>query len=127
MPWAMAFLAAPSAAICAAKGVLLRDPLNPTLPALPQVPPLPVPSVMVTMVLLTLPWMQAPPWVTPFPSFLLGRAPAGRLAGVAILSSPQYWKLEIGNRKLETDQSAALHAPHSVSPASSFQFPASSF
>jgi hypothetical protein len=39
---------------------------------------------MVTMVLLNVAWMQARPWVTPFPSFLVGRAPVGRLAGVAI-------------------------------------------
>jgi hypothetical protein len=52
IPCPKAFWAAFSAAIWAAKGVLLRDPLNPTLPALAQVTTFPVPSVMVTMVLL---------------------------------------------------------------------------
>jgi hypothetical protein len=61
--------------------------LKPALPALAQVMTLPVPSVMVTMVLLNVAWMQAMPWVTPRPSFLLGRAEAGRFVGVAIPSS----------------------------------------
>src|SRR5512137_1018489 len=83
----MAFWAAFSDAIWAANGVLLREPLKPTLPALAHVTTLPVPSVMVTMVLLKVAWMQAIPCVTPFPSFLLGRVEAGRFVGVAIRSS----------------------------------------
>src|SRR5512137_1810049 len=83
----MAFWAAFSDAIWAAKGVLLREPLKPTLPALAHVTTFPVPSVIVTMVLLKVAWMQAIPCVTPFPSFLLGRAEVGRFVGVAIQSS----------------------------------------
>src|SRR5512143_87080 len=87
IPCAMDFWAALSDAIWAAKGVLLRDPLKPTLPALAQATTFPAPSVMVTMVLLNVAWMQAMPCVTPLPSFLLGRAGVGRFAGVAIHSS----------------------------------------
>ena len=52
MPWSIAFLAASWAASCAAKGVLLREPLNPTTPAEDQEITLPDTSVMVTTVLL---------------------------------------------------------------------------
>jgi hypothetical protein len=41
-----------SAAICAANGVLLREPLKPTLPAEAHASTLPSWSVMLTMVLL---------------------------------------------------------------------------
>jgi hypothetical protein len=58
----MAFFAACSAASWAAKGVLLRDPLNPALPELAQAITFPLTSVMVTMVLLKVDWM----WATPF-------------------------------------------------------------
>ena len=51
-PWSIAVRAAFCAAICAAYGVLLREPLNPAWPALPQDRVLPFRSVMVTMVLL---------------------------------------------------------------------------
>jgi len=52
MPMAWAALMACSAANRAAKGVLLRDPLNPEEPALPQQTVLPCVSVTVTIVLL---------------------------------------------------------------------------
>src|SRR4029079_2481395 len=52
MPASIARLAADSAASCAAKGVPLREPLNPTLPALAQETTLPVGSVIVMIVLL---------------------------------------------------------------------------
>src|SRR4029078_2864527 len=56
-----ALRAAASAATCAAKGVPLRDPLNPHCPALDQTSVLPCRSVIVTIVLLNVEWM----WSTP--------------------------------------------------------------
>src|SRR5262245_11178280 len=52
MPCSDAFLAASSAATCAAYGVDLRDPLNPIVPADDHAIALPCASVMVIMVLL---------------------------------------------------------------------------
>src|SRR5690606_18985883 len=52
MPWSRAFLAASSAATCAANGVDLRDPLEPCAPADDQAMALPCASVMVIIVLL---------------------------------------------------------------------------
>src|SRR5262245_65933532 len=52
IPWSIAFLAASSAASCAANGVDLRDPLKPRTPADDQATTLPLTSVIVTMVLL---------------------------------------------------------------------------
>src|SRR5512143_757798 len=57
IPASTAFLAASSAATCAAKGVLFREPLNPSTPALDQATVLPMLSVMVTIVLLNVDWM----------------------------------------------------------------------
>ena len=51
-PFSFAFLATSSAAWLAANGVLLREPLNPTVPALDHAITLPITSVMVMMVLL---------------------------------------------------------------------------
>ena len=51
-PCSIARRAAPSAAICAAYGVLLREPLKPGLPALAHESTLPVGSVRVIRVLL---------------------------------------------------------------------------
>jgi hypothetical protein len=53
----MASLAAASAATCAAKGVDLRDPLNPELPALDQQIQLPCISLMDMIVLLNVDFM----------------------------------------------------------------------
>ena len=52
MPCSMARRAAASAAICAAYGVDLRDPLNPTWPEEAQEMTLPTGSVIDTIVLL---------------------------------------------------------------------------
>src|SRR5690606_38460588 len=61
MPCSMAFLPASSAAICAAKGVDLRLPLNPIIPADDQAIALPCASAMVIMVLLNVEFT----WATP--------------------------------------------------------------
>src|SRR5262245_31172783 len=61
MPCSMARRAASSAASCAAKGVLLREPLNPREPADDQAIVAPLMSVMVTIVLLNVDWMCAMP------------------------------------------------------------------
>src|SRR6266566_3042885 len=60
-PRSIALRAAFSAAVCAAKGVLLREPLKPTLPALAQETTLPILSVRVTIVLLNVAWTWAIP------------------------------------------------------------------
>ncbi len=60
-PCSMAFRAAEPAVTWAAKGVLLREPLNPSLPALAQAKVFPDTSVMVTTVLLKLARMWAIP------------------------------------------------------------------
>lgn len=52
MPWSIARRAAASAAICAANGVDLREPLKPTWPADAHEMTAPVGSVMETIVLL---------------------------------------------------------------------------
>src|SRR6266850_2097454 len=69
MPWLMASRALASAATWAAKGVLLREPLKPTLPELAQVTTAPSMSVMVMIVLLKL----ACTWATPFVPTLRSR------------------------------------------------------
>src|SRR5664279_10255 len=68
MPCSWALRAAASAAICAAKGVDLREPLKPTWPALAQAMTLPPGSVMDTMVLLKVLLMCACPWAMFFRS-----------------------------------------------------------
>src|SRR5688572_19719313 len=80
IPCSMAFLAASSAAICAAKGVDLREPLKPRTPADDHATTFPDTSVMVTTVLLNVDWMWAIPLWTFFLtffflSFLVGAAP----------------------------------------------------
>src|SRR5438094_989299 len=61
-PCSWARRAAASAASCAANGVDLRDPLNPTFPALAHEMVWPSRSVMVTIVLLNVDLMWACPW-----------------------------------------------------------------
>src|SRR4051794_3308438 len=61
MPCSCARRPAASAAICAANGVDLRDPLKPTVPAEAQETTAPVGSVIVTMVLLKVLLMWASP------------------------------------------------------------------
>ena len=51
-PCSLPFRVASSAALCAAKAVYLREPLNPTVPELPQHITPPSKSVIVTIVLL---------------------------------------------------------------------------
>src|SRR5699024_6881548 len=57
MPCSIAVLAAVSAAICAAKGVDLREPLKPSAPAELHEITLPCISVIVTIVLLNVEWI----------------------------------------------------------------------
>src|SRR3954471_13033178 len=71
MPWSIAFLAASSAASCAANGVDLREPLKPRTPADDHDTTLPETSVMVTMVLLNVDWMWQMPLWTFFLTFFL--------------------------------------------------------
>src|SRR6201988_308374 len=61
MPCSEAFLAASSAAICAAYGVDLREPLKPMVPADDHAIVLPCASVMVIMVLLKVAFTCATP------------------------------------------------------------------
>src|ERR1700753_376233 len=84
MPCSIALRAASSAAICAAYGVDLREPLKPIMPAEDQLTALPSVSVMVTMVLLKVAATWATPTATFFFSFLRGR-PAAFLSATAIL------------------------------------------
>src|SRR3954449_10740883 len=65
-PCSCALRAAFSAAICAANGVDLREPLKPTWPAEAQLITLPVGSVIDTIVLLKVLLMCAAPWATFF-------------------------------------------------------------
>src|SRR5688500_3122158 len=66
MPCSWALRAALSAAICAANGVDLREPLKPTWPADAQLITLPMGSVIATIVLLNVLLMCAAPWATFF-------------------------------------------------------------
>src|SRR5258708_26834707 len=74
-PESLAAVAQAAAACWAAKGVPLREPLNPSVPALDQVTTLPSKSVMVTWVLLKEAWTWAMPCTTCFFSFLAFLAP----------------------------------------------------
>src|SRR5512132_4029939 len=88
-----ASLVADSAAICAANGVLLRDPLNPTLPALAQATVWPSMSEMVTMVLLNVDWTWAMRLMPTFRSrFFLG-------FGVVLVASATQFSLGSGFRR----------------------------
>src|SRR5437764_15201821 len=70
-PLSPALLAAVMAACCAANGVPLRDPRNPSDPALDHEMVLPSWSAMVTIVLLKVAWMcTTPVWTTRFSFFL---------------------------------------------------------
>src|SRR5262245_5331827 len=88
MPCSMARRAAASAASCAANGVDLREPLNPTWPAEAQETTAPVGSVMDTMVLLKVLLMCACPWATFLRSlrrtFLTAAGPVRALAGMTV-------------------------------------------
>ncbi len=81
--------AALSAAICAAKGVDLREPLNPTWPAEAQLITFPIGSVIDTMVLLNVLLMCAAPWATFFFSLrrtFLAPAAVRALGGMSLRS-----------------------------------------
>src|ERR1700753_3306807 len=86
MPCSIALRAASSAAICAAYGVDLREPLKPIMPAEDQLIALPWLSVMVTMVLLKVAATCATPTTTFFFSFLRARGalPAPFLSSAAM-------------------------------------------
>src|SRR4051812_50054977 len=87
MPCSAALRAAFSAAICAANGVDLREPLKPTWPAEAQLITAPEGSVMETMVLLNVLLMCAWPWETFFFSLRRGLRTAVRvLGGMSVLS-----------------------------------------
>src|SRR3954470_1428309 len=89
MPCSWALRAAFSAAICAANGVDLREPLNPTCPAEAQLITLPVGSVIDTIVLLKVLLMCAAPWATFFFSLrrtFLVPAAARALGGISLRS-----------------------------------------
>src|SRR5690606_1039885 len=75
-----------SAATCAAKGVDLRDPLNPAPPDVAQDRAFPCRSVMVMMVLLNEACTWAMPSATFFFAFFRTRDAAG--PGFAIYSNP---------------------------------------
>src|ERR671920_1178450 len=82
IPCSIARRPAASAAICAANGVDLREPLKPTVPAEAHEITAPVGSVIVTIVLLNVLLMWASPWATFF--FSLRRTlvlPVARLLG----------------------------------------------
>src|SRR5262245_60962699 len=81
-PCSDAFLAAASAATCAAYGVDLREPLKPSAPAEDQAMVLPWSSVMVIIVLLKLAFTCATPELMFFRSRRFTR-PAGAVAVVA--------------------------------------------
>src|SRR6188472_4663461 len=75
-PHSCAARPARSAAICAANGVDLREPLKPALPEVAQESTLPWRSVIVTMVLLNDACTWAMPSATFFLTFLRARADA---------------------------------------------------
>src|SRR5215467_7376853 len=73
-PYSCAARPADSAATCAAKGVDLREPLNPAPPDVAHDSALPCRSVIVMIVLLNDAWMCAMPSETLFLTFLRARA-----------------------------------------------------
>src|SRR6195952_4194390 len=81
MPWSIARRPADSAAICAAYGVDLREPLKPTVPAEAHEITAPVGSVMVTIVLLNVLLMWASPAATFFFSLRRTFLAAARVLG----------------------------------------------
>src|SRR3989304_3001661 len=106
MPWALAFWAAFSAAVCAAKGVLFRDPLKPTVPALDQLTTFPLRSVMLIMVLLKVAWTWAIPCAMFLTSFL---GPArGALCRRSVAFSPSPCYFGVGFRRAPADRRGPL-------------------
>src|SRR3954470_10588963 len=104
MPCSWARRAAASAAICAANGVDLREPLNPTCPAEAQLITLPVGSVIDTIVLLKVLLMCAAPWATFFFSLrrtFLVPAAARALGGISLRSESVFvaWVVLVRSRR----------------------------
>src|SRR4051794_40020247 len=94
MPCSCALRAAFSAAICAANGVDLREPLKPTWPAEAQLITFPFGSVIDTIVLLNVLLMCAAPWATFFFSLrrtFLAPAAARALGGMSLFGSFSSW------------------------------------
>src|SRR4051812_20422144 len=94
MPCSCALRAAFSAAICAANGVDLREPLKPTWPADAQLITFPFGSVIETIVLLNVLLMCAAPCATFFFSLrrtFLAPAAARALGGMSLLWSFSSW------------------------------------
>src|SRR6185437_12614382 len=94
-PCSWARFAAASAAIWAANGVDLREPLNPTSPAEAQEITAPFGSVMDTMVLLKVLLMCAWPSAIFFLSFLRGLRTAPRVFG-GIISPTESYRGKVG-------------------------------
>src|SRR5437764_4822543 len=82
-PCSIALAAASPAATCAAKGVDLREPLNPRAPAEDQESTFPLTSVMVMMVLLKVLWMKTIPVWMFFLLFFLPFLPLGSVVAAA--------------------------------------------
>src|SRR3954470_14889476 len=103
MPCSAALRAAFSAAICAANGVDLREPLKPTWPGEAQLITAPEGSVIETIVLLNVLLMCAWPWETFFFSrrrtFLAPAAPVRVLGGIRCFS-PSLLREGSGSRLL---------------------------
>src|ERR687885_2218660 len=94
MPCSIARRPAASAAICAANGVDLREPLKPTVPAEAHEITAPVGSVIVTIVLLKVLLMCASPWATFFFSLrrtFLAPAAARALGGMSLRFPSDQW------------------------------------
>src|SRR4051812_11999246 len=94
MPCSCALRAAFSAAICAANGVDLREPLNPTCPADAQLITFPLGSVIDTIVLLNVLLMCAAPWATFFFSLrrtFLAPAAVRALGGMSLRFPTGSW------------------------------------
>src|SRR5207237_9232587 len=104
-PCSMALRAASSAAVCAANGVDLREPLKPALPALDHDTTLPVLSVSVTIVLLNVAWMWATPVRTSRRSFRL--PPFLRGAGLPCVCSALLFPLPFAAAAVGAARAAA--------------------
>src|SRR5689334_22144432 len=106
MPCSCALRAAFSAAICAANGVDLREPLKPTWPAEAQLITFPLGSVIDTIVLLNVLLMCAAPCATFFFSLrrtFLAPAAARALGGMSSSNPCLRWP--------ENDRVATLQGP----------------
>src|SRR5262245_40924997 len=124
-PHSCASAPARPAATCAAKGVLLREPLKPLLPQVAQASVLPCRSVMVTIVLLNDACMCAMPSATFFLTFLRTRVLAFAMSNSSLACGDRLQHLDrrlaralagarVGARALSAHrqaQAVALAAP----------------